>query len=314
LKTHIFLIFIPSVIITIQEFLSMAVVGLSRNKDTLTSVKIAVELAGGLGIKQGSTVLIRPNANTADLPPGSTNPEVLRGAIREVQKCKPEKIIVAEKSMSSLDTEAVLKKLGLWGVAEEEGVDEILTFDRMKRKRVEPRGAYSWQYGLDVPEFLESIDYTIALPVIKTHWTATFTMGLKSQISITSDRDRRQLPHGQNWDVLFGNMIAESNLVYRPDFYISDATKCFVTDGPNRGTLREPGLVLASSDVVANDAVGLSLLKTLGTVPKIQEQSVWAQPQIKRAVELALGVKGREEITLRGSGVEEIEEIIANLA
>ena len=292
----------------------MVVVGLSRNKDTLEAVKAAVGFAGGLGIKKGSTVLIRPNANTADLPPGSTNPDVLRGAIREVKKCNPGKIIVAEKSMSTLDTEKVLKELGLWQAAESEGVDEIFTFDDMKRRHVEPKGAYSWSYGFDVPEFLESVDYMIALPVIKTHWTATFTMGLKSQISITADRDRRQLPHGQNWDVLFGNMIAESNLVYRPDFYISDATKCFVTDSPNTGTLREPDIVLASSDVIANDAVGLALLKTLGMVPKIQNYSVWAQPQIKRAVELNLGVHSREEITVMSGGVEEIEEIIANLA
>jgi len=292
----------------------MVEVGLSRNKDTLESVKAAVELAGGLGIKKGSTVLIRPNANTADLPPGSTNPEVLRGAIRAAKACDPEKVIVAEKSMTTLETEKVLKELGLWQAAEAEGVEEILTFDEMKRRHVEPRGAYSWLYGFDVPEFLESIDYTIALPVIKTHWTATFTMGLKSQISITSDRDRRQLPHGQGWDTLFGNMIAESNLVHKPDFYISDATKCFVTEGPNIGTLREPDIVLASSDVIANDAVGLALLKTLGTIPKIRDQSVWAQPQIKRALELNLGVHSREEITIKSAGIEEIEEIIANLA
>ncbi len=291
----------------------MVLVGLSRNKDIPESVRTAVELAGGLGIKEGSTVLIRPNANTADLPPGSTNPEILKGAIREARKCNPKKIIVAEKSMTTLDTEIVLRKLGLWQVAEAEGVDEILTFDHMKRSHVKPDGAFSWPEGFYVPEFLASVDYTIALPVIKTHWTATFTMGLKSQISITADRDRRQLPHGQHSDVLFGNMIAESNLVHRPDFYISDATKCFVTGGPDLGTLREPGIVLASSDVVANDAVGLALLKTLGTVPKIQEHSIWAQPQIKRAVELGLGVYDREKITLKGSEVEEIEEILSNL-
>lgn len=110
-------------------------------------------------------------------------------------------------------------------------------------------------------------------------------MGLKSQISITADRDRRQLPHGQGWDTLFGNMIAESNLVHKPDFYISDATKCFVTEGPNIGTLSEPGILLASSDMIANDVVGLALLKTLGTTPKIRNHSIWTQPQIKRAVE-----------------------------
>jgi hypothetical protein len=35
--------------------------------------------------------------------------------------------------------------------------------------------------------------------------------------------------------------------------------------------------------------------------------------EIKRAIELGLGVRGREEITVKGSGVEEIEEILANL-
>ncbi|MDD3248452.1 MAG: DUF362 domain-containing protein [Methanosarcina sp.] len=292
----------------------MVIVGFSRSKDTLESVRTAVELAGGLGIKEGTTVLIRPNANTADPAPGSTNPEVLRGAIREVKRYNPGKIIVAEKSMTTLDTENVMKKLGLWQIAEVEGVDEILTFDHMKRWHVKPDGASSWPIGFFVPELLSSVDYTIALPVIKTHWTATFTMGLKSQISITADGDRRQLPHGQGMDTLFGNMIAESNLAYKPDFYISDATKCFVTEGPNIGTLREPGIILASPDVIANDVAGLALLKTLGTVPKIQRNSVWAQPQIKKAVELRLGARSKEEIMVKGSGVEEINEIIANLA
>ena len=158
--------------------------------------------------------------------------------------------------MTTLDTEMVLRKLGLWQAAEAEGVDEILTFDHMKRSHVKPEGAFSWPEGFYVPEFLASVDYVIALPVIKTHWTATFTMGLKSQISITADRDRRQLPHGQHKYVLFGNMIAESNLVYKPDFYISDATKCLVTGGPDMGTLKEPGIVMACSDVIANDVVG----------------------------------------------------------
>ncbi|HPS89551.1 MAG TPA: DUF362 domain-containing protein, partial [Methanosarcina vacuolata] len=155
----------------------MAVIGLSRNKDTLESVRVAVELAGGLGIKKGSTVLIRPNANTADPSPGSTNPAILKGAIREARKCNPKKIIVAEKSMTTLDTEMVLRKLGLWQAAEAEGADEILIFDHMKRYHMKPDGASSWPVGFYVPEFLDSVDYVIALPVIKTHWTATFTMG-----------------------------------------------------------------------------------------------------------------------------------------
>ncbi|WP_261788791.1 DUF362 domain-containing protein [Methanosarcina siciliae] len=153
---------------------------------------------------------------------------------------------MAEKSMSSMDTEEVLKKLGLWQVAEAEAVDEILTFDHMKCEHVEP------------------IDYMIVLPAIKTHWTATFTMGVKSRISITSERDRRQFSHGQGMDILFGYMIAESNLVSKPDFYIPDATKCFVTKVSNVGTLRGSGIALGSPDVIANDVVRTCSSENLG--------------------------------------------------
>ena len=108
-------------------------------------------------------------------------------------------------------------------------------------------------------------------------------------------------------------MIAEANLVNKPDFYISDATKCFVTDGPNVGTLREPGIVIATGDVIANDVVGLALLKTLGTIDKIQNKSVWKQPQIKRAVELGLGAKSKKDIQIKSDGVKEIESIAGNI-
>jgi uncharacterized protein (DUF362 family) len=291
----------------------MVQVGVVRNKDTIQSVKTSVELAGGLKIRKNSTVLIRPNANSADFPPGSTTPEVLKGAIRAVKEYDPDKIIVAEKSMTTLDTIKVMKHLGLYQAAESEGVDEIVSFDDGEWKKVKPSNAKSWPHGFSVPRILDTIDFMIALPVIKTHWTALFTMGLKSQISITSDPDRRQLPHGQNDDELFGNMIAEANLVHKPDFYLSDATKCFVTDGPNVGTLREPGIVIATGDVIANDVIGLALLKTLGTIDEIQNNSVWDQPQIKRAVELGLGVKNAKEIQIKNHGVKEIDSISDNI-
>src|SRR5665811_1162449 len=93
---------------------TMIQVGVVRKKDIILSVKTSIELAGGLKIHKNSTVLIRPNANTADYPPGSTNPEVLKGAIRAVKEYDPARIIVAEKSMTTLDTIKVMKYLGLY--------------------------------------------------------------------------------------------------------------------------------------------------------------------------------------------------------
>ena len=57
-----------------------------------------------------------------------------------------------------------------------------------------------------------------------------------------------------------------------------------------------------------------AILKTLGTVDKIQDNSVWSQPQIVRAVELELGVRSIAEIKISSENVRDIDHIISNLA
>jgi uncharacterized protein (DUF362 family) len=58
-------------------------VSIVRVDDINESVKTAVELAGGLGIKQGDTVVIKPNAKSQS-PPGFgivTDPRVIEAVI-----------------------------------------------------------------------------------------------------------------------------------------------------------------------------------------------------------------------------------------
>ena len=57
-----------------------------------------------------------------------------------------------------------------------------------------------------------------------------------------------------------------------------------------------------------------AILKTLGTVDKIQDNSVWSQPQIARAVELELGARSIDEIKISSENVRDIDKIISNLA
>jgi uncharacterized protein (DUF362 family) len=68
-------------------------------------------------------------------------------------------------------------------------------------------------------------------------------------------------------------------------------------------------MVIATTDPVACDVFGLSLLKYLGTEARIQDVSVWDQVQIIRAVELGLGAAGPEGIRLLTDGITEIGEI-----
>ena len=57
-------------------------------------------------------------------------------------------------------------------------------------------------------------------------------------------------------------------------------------------------LFLAGTDRIAIDAVGIAILKELGSTPEIMNAPIFKQEQIARAVELGLGIDSAEKIEL----------------
>lgn len=57
-------------------------------------------------------------------------------------------------------------------------------------------------------------------------------------------------------------------------------------------------MIIAGTDRIAIDAVGLAILKDLGSNRVIMETKIFEQEQIARAVELWLGVARPEDIEL----------------
>lgn len=64
------------------------------------------------------------------------------------------------------------------------------------------------------------------------------------------------------------------------------------------GTRASGNVMLASGDRIAIDATGLACLKHLGANKEISEPAIFSQEQIKRAVNLGLGVSSAKEIQL----------------
>jgi uncharacterized protein (DUF362 family) len=93
-------------------------------------------------------------------------------------------------------------------------------------------------------------------------------------------------------------LIAEINNHYNIDFVVMDGIKAFISGGPDKGTLAEPNLLLASKDRVALDAVGAAILKIHGAQGKIGDEKVFEQDQLKRAAQLGFGVKSANEIKI----------------
>jgi uncharacterized protein (DUF362 family) len=77
-----------------------------------------------------------------------------------------------------------------------------------------------------------------------------------------------------------------------------DGTSAFISGGPEKGEVVEPNLLLASEDRVAMDAVGVSILRIYGATKHIGKGSIFELDQIRRAVELDIGIKSASEIRL----------------
>jgi len=90
-------------------------------------------------------------------------------------------------------------------------------------------------------------------------------------------------------------MIAEINQVYRPALILLDGMEAFVDGGPESGPKAAPGVLIAGTDRVAVDAVGVAVLRLHGTTPAVSAGPIFRQEQIARAAELGIGV-GRPDL------------------
>ena len=91
-------------------------------------------------------------------------------------------------------------------------------------------------------------------------------------------------------------MIAEINEPFKPALIVLDGIDAFVDEGPMTGKRASGEVFLASTDRVAIDAVGVAILKFLGSNESIMKPKIFEQEQIARAVELGLGASSPSEI------------------
>ena len=92
------------------------------------------------------------------------------------------------------------------------------------------------------------------------------------------------------------HMIAEINTAFSPALIVLDGVDAFVDGGPREGTRVQANVILAGTDRIAIDAVGVAILRHLGTTPQVSDGAIFQQDQIARAVELGLGVDSPDKI------------------
>jgi uncharacterized protein (DUF362 family) len=157
-----------------------------------------------------------------------------------------------------------------------------------------PAGTH-WPEGFHLPRHVVEAEYNVSTCCLKTHGSGgVFTMSMKLSVGLTPKAIRRTMHRSPD----MRRMIAELNQGYKPQLIIMDGVDAFTDGGPSRGTLAHPNVMIAGTDRVAVDAVGLAVLKELGSNDAVMGTPIFQQEQMARAVEVGLGIQGPGEIEL----------------
>jgi uncharacterized protein (DUF362 family) len=165
-----------------------------------------------------------------------------------------------------------------------------------------------WSQGFHLARIYREADAIVQTCCLKTHrFGGHFTFSLKNSVGMVAKRvpgiehDFMRELHGSEHQ---RRMIAEINLSYQPAIVVMDAVECFTDRGPEAGTVARPNVVLASTDRVAIDAVGVAILRGQGTTPEVTAGRVFELEQIARAGELGIGVDSSDRIEIVTAGPE----------
>ena len=249
------------------------------------TIRTALQFHGGLKkfISEGDRVLLKPNFNTGDPFPASTDPDFLHTIAKLVLELTPN-VSIIESSMFRLKTEDVINKI---------------MGDRLNKLKIPLITELDFQYTeidlkslgakylkkVKLPnQILDPEAKIILLPCLKTHFVAHYTGALKLAVGFMEKKQRIRLHMSRR----VPEKVAELNLGYKPNLIIMDARKIFVTKGPMKGKTENPQKILVGTNRTNIDIEGVKIIQSYGADNKLQDMKPKEVRTIKRALELEI--------------------------
>jgi uncharacterized protein (DUF362 family) len=252
----------------------------SVDKSLRLAIEKTVDELGGFKkfVKTGEVVFLKPNFNTADPFPASTDLEFLKTVVELVYEAGAKLVMIGDSSTMSLNTRKIMEEKEVFTLQELKTPPRIYVFEEDRWVKKEILGA-KYLKTVSLPVILGRADKVIFLPCLKTHSQAQFTGSLKLAVGFVRPFERVPM-HVRN----LREKVAELNKIVRCDLVIMDGRKCFINKGPSFGEVKEPNLILASTGRVAIDIEGVKVIQSYpgNSLSKIKPEEL---PQIKRAQE-----------------------------
>jgi uncharacterized protein (DUF362 family) len=252
-------------------------------KNFKDSVNKVVGGLGGFGkyVKTGDVVFIKPNFNTADPLPASTDIPFLKAVVELAYDAGAKLVMIGESSTMTMNSKKVMEKTGVYELLKMKKPPRIYIFEEGKWEKKSIKNA-KYLKTVHIPEIIDRPDKIIFLPCLKTHKYAQFTGALKLSVGLMKPFERMAL-HARN----IQEKVAELNTLFTPDLVIMDARKCFINEGPSFGDVENPNLILASEGRVAIDKEGIKIIQSYkgNSLNGIKPERL---PQIKHAIDLGI--------------------------
>lgn len=240
---------------------------IARGTDRAATVRQALAALGGMQafVKPGERVLLKVNAAFASPPAlgATSHPDLVAEVVRLCLDAGAAKVTVTDNPIN--DPSACFALTGIEAAARRAGADVIV-----------PRDALFQRFSLDSGRLirdwpvlhgpLAGADRIIGLAPVKDHHRSGASLTLKNWYGLLGGR--RNIFHQ---DV--HTLIQELAMMIRPTLVVLDGIQSMMTNGPTGGSLsdlRPTGTLVVSTDPVAADAVGATLLdRTAADLPFI---------------------------------------------
>ena len=231
--------------------------------DFYTAFNKAIDDIGRPLITPGERVLIKPNLVEPAAPDSGqiTNPKVIEAVARYCLDSGAARVIIGE-GPGYYQPQSYLRecftRTGVSKVADRLGIEWVL-FDEHSYRTFKGVPGYTPE-EFRVTEFAFTCDKFINLPVLKTHYLTTVTLAMKN-LKGCLKREDKPLFHHQD----LSRAVVELCRIVKPTVNVIDCTARTIVRQLGMGytSEQEPaesGLLIASSNIVAVDAVGCALM------------------------------------------------------
>lgn len=267
-------------------------------------VEVAVQKSllplGGIGsvVKAGDRVLVKPNLLTSQ-PPGkaaTTHPAVVKAVIRQVQAAGGRPVLGDSPGGASVATaySSLLEKTGMKRIADETGCPIVRFNDEPVQASMQKARHYR---KITLSKAVMDADVIIGVSKLKTHSLTYYTGAIKLLYGYIPGLVKTEYHLHTGKDVRhFADMLLDIYESYPPALNVMDAIVGMEGPGPQHGSPRDIGLVMASKSGPALDFAAVSVI---GFDPE-------KVPTVRQARERGIGPSAVSDITVYGEPVESV--------